>query len=182
MPIATKEEVKVLLQIPEADTSKDILIDSLIVKVQDFIVRRINNFAVPYVYIECYGLTFTSSDKSINSDKQNFLESGFAQGNTIQVSGSYQNNKHFSIASITENKITVNETVVNEKSSVRVIIQKVEFTEDIKLAVTDFIASRLNTGKVAGLKSRSLGDHSESFFTQQEMLAEFSSFRKLQWD
>ncbi|MBS4034391.1 MAG: hypothetical protein KGZ85_08010 [Ignavibacterium sp.] len=180
MPITTKEEVKELLQIPAADTSKDILIDSLIVKVQDFIIRRINNFAVPYVYAECYGLTFTASDKSINSNSQQFLESGLDQGNNILVSGTYQNNKLFSIATITDNKITVNETVVNEESSLRVIIHKVEFTEDIKLATADFIAFKMNKEKT--VKSRSLGDHSESFFTQQEMLAEFSSFRKLQWD
>lgn len=180
MPITTKEEVKELLRIPEADTSKDNLIDSLIVKVQDFIIRRINNFAVPYVYVECYGLTFTSSDKSINSDSQKFLESGLVQGNNILVSGTYQNNKLFSIASITDTKITANETVVNEESSLRVIIHKVEFTEDIKLAAADFIAFKMNRDKT--VKSKSLGDHSESYFTHQEMLAEFSSFRKLQWD
>lgn len=180
MPITTKEEVKELLQIPAADTSKDDLIDSLIIKVQDFIVRRINNFAVPNVYIECYGLTFQASDKSINTTSQDFTESGFAVGNEILVSRTYQNNKLFKIASIAANKITVEEAVSNEENSLRVIIQKVEFTEDIKLSAADFIAFKMNRDKT--VKSRSLGDHSESYFTPQEAMDTFSTYRKLTWD
>lgn len=180
MPITTTAEVKVLLQIPNADTSKDTLISSLIVIVQDFIVRRINNFAIPNSFIESYWPTFTASDKSINDATIDFREYGFVAGNEILVSGSYQNNKIFTIVSVAEHKIIVTETVKDEESTTRVIIKRIEFTDDIKLASTDFIASKMNRDKT--VKSRSLGDHSESFFTPEEMLSTFDPFKKLNWD
>jgi hypothetical protein len=160
--------------------TQDSLIDSLIVIVQDFIVRRINNFAMPHFYVETYSPTFTASDKSINNDTNDFTESQLIAGNEILVSGSYQNNKIFTIGSVAAHKITVSEAVVDETNDIRVVIQKILFTNDIKLAVADFIAMKLNKDKT--VKSRSLGDHSESFFTQDEMLETFSSFRKLNWD
>ena len=164
----------------DSDTSKDSLIDMMIVFVQDFVVRRINNFAVPHFYVETYSPTFAASDKSINNDTNDFTESQLIAGNEILVSGSYQNNKIFTIVSVAAHKITVSEAVIDETNDIRVVIQKILFTNDIKLAVADFIAMKLNKDKT--VKSRSLGDHSESFFTQDEMLETFSSFRKLNWD
>lgn len=186
MPITTKTEVKELLQIPASDTSKDNLIDSLIVIVQDFIVRRINSFAADGFFVEGLDLVFKSSDKTITSQNQSFRLSGFRAGDEIRISKSLRNNKIFTIASITDDKITVTEDLKDEDplndygSYYRVIVQKVEFTDDIKLAAADFIALKLNKEKT--VKSRSLGDHSESFFSQQEMLDTFSTFRKVQWE
>lgn len=164
----------------DSAAAQDSLIDSLIVIVQDFIVRRINNFAVYNFYFETYWPVFTSSDKSINDESQDFREIGFIPGNEILISGSLQNNKIFTIVSIAEHKIIVQETVKDESSNNRVILQRIEFTDDIKFAATDFIAMKLNKDRT--VKSRSLGDHSESFFTQEEMLDTFFSFRKLKWD
>lgn len=186
MPITTKDEVKELLQIPSADTSKDNLITKLVTIVQDFIVRRINNFAVAGFFVEGYDLVFKSSDKTINSQNQSFKFSGFRQGDEIQISKSLRNNKIFTISAVADDKITVSEDLKDEDplndygGYYRVIIQKIEFTEDIKLAAADFIAMKMNKEKT--VKSRSLGDHSESFFNQQEMLETFSSFRKVQWE
>jgi len=160
--------------------TQDALLDSLIIIVQDFIVRRINNFVVPHFYIETYSPTFTASDKSINNDTNDFTESGLIAGNEILVSGTYQNNKIFTIVSVAEHKIVVSETVKDESNNTRVLLQRIEFTDDIKLAAADFIAMKLNKDKT--VKSRSLGDHSESFFGPEEMLDTFSSFRKLKWD
>lgn len=177
---STALKIIIITSPKDSSATQDSLIDSLIVIVQDFIVRRINNFAVPHFYVETYSPTFTASDKSINNDTNDFTESQLIAGNEIFVSGSYQNNKIFTIVSVAAHKITVSEAVVDETNDVRVVIQKILFTNDIKLAVADFIAMKLNKDKT--VKSRSLGDHSESFFTQDEMLETFSSFRKLNWD
>jgi hypothetical protein len=180
MPITTKDEVKTLLQIASADTSKDTLIDSLIVKVQDFIVRRINNFIVPEIYVQGDNISFAATSKKIIDADAELDHDGFAVGNDILVLGSYQNDKIFSIKTVAAGEIEVNETVVEEAAGSLIFIRRVQFTEDIKMAAADFIAFKLNKEKT--VKSRSLGDHSESFFNQQEMLETFSTFRKLQWD
>lgn len=180
MPITTKDEVKILLQIASADTSKDILIDSLIVKVQDFIVRRINNFIVPEIYIQGDNISFAATSKKIIDADAELNHDGFAVGNDILVLGSYQNDKIFSIKTVAAGEIEVNEVVVDEPAGNLIIIRRVQFTEDIKLAAVDFIAFKLNKEKT--VKNRSLGDHSESYFSQTEMLEVFSTFRKLQFD
>lgn len=180
MPITTKSEVKTLLQIASSDTSKDTLIDSLIVKVQDFIVRRINSFIVPEIYVQGENISFAATSKKILDADSELDHDGLAVGNDIIVLGSYQNDKMFTIKFISAAEIEVNETVIDEAAGSLVLIRRVQFTEDIKLATADFIAFKLNKEKT--VKSRSLGDHSESFFTQQEMLENFSTFRKLIWD
>ncbi len=180
MPITTKEEVKKLLQIPTSDTSKDDAIDSLIVKVQSFFIKRINNCVVPNFYLESNNISFVASDKSINDDNAGFLDAGFAIGNEILVQGTFQNDKVFTIASITESKIVVSETIVDENSDLRTIIHRIVFDGEIEMAAVDFIAGKLN--KERSVKSRSLGDHSETFITNAELMDAFSSFRKLQYD
>ena len=164
----------------DSDVSKDALIDSLIVKVQDFIVRRINNFIVPEYYFFGDNISFDSST-SIIADGDSGIDTGaFAVGNDILVLGSYQNDKVFSIKSVSESEIEVNETLTEEAAGNLIYIRRIQFTEDIKIAAADFIASKLNKEK--SLKSKSLGDHSESYFTQTEMLDVFAPFKKLQWD
>ncbi len=180
MPITTKSEVKELLQIASSDTSKDTLIDSLIIKVQDFVVRRINNFIVPEIFVQGDSISFDASTKKILDAESQFDSNRFAVGNDIIVLGSFQNDKVFSIKSVTESALEVNETIVNEAAGELIFIRRIGFTEDIKLAAADFIALKLNKEKT--VKSRSLGDHSESFFNQQEMLDVFAPFKKLQWD
>src|SRR5574338_137928 len=114
MPLTTKSEVKSLLQISSSDTSKDDLIDSLILKVQDFIIRRINNFFMSDVYATGSRISFTALDKSINDLDALLNVDGLAAGNDIIVLGSYQNgNKLFSIETIAAAKITVNEVIVD---------------------------------------------------------------------
>lgn len=185
MPLTTKSEVKSLLQISSSDTSKDDLIDSLILKVQDFIIRRINNFFVPDVYAFGSSISFTALDKSITDLDALLNVDGLAAGNDIIILGSYQNgNKLFSIATIAAAKITVNEVIVDEPSYNQTItIQRVQFTEDIKMAAAEFISSRMVQNKT--VSSYSLGDFSESYFAQgfgqTDMMNTFSFWKKVQW-
>lgn len=185
MPLTTKSEVKELLQIASTDTSKDALIDSLILKVQDFIIRRIYNFFVPDVYAFGSRISFTALDKSINDLDSLLNVDGLAIGNDITILGSYQNgNKLFSISSITSAKIIVNEAIVDEPSyNQGITIQRVQFTEDIKMAAAEFISNRM--AKNTNVKSISLGDFSESYsdqgFGQKDMMNTFSYWKKVQW-
>ena len=179
MPITIRDEVKVLLQIASSDTSKDDIIDSLIVKVQDFIVRNINNFIVPEFYFYGESISFVASSKKIIDADSGIDTNAFAVGNDIIVLGSYQNDKVFTIATVSESEIVTNEAIVNEEAGALIYIRRIRFTEDIKISVADFIAGKLNKEKT--VKSRSLGDHSESFFTHTELLETFATFRKLQW-
>jgi len=180
MPITTITEVKKLLQIPISDTSKDDAINSLILKVQTFFINRINNCVVPNFYYESYNISFVASDKSINDDNEGFLDAGFVVGNEILVQGTFQNDKVFTISTITASKIVVTETVVDEDSDLRTIIHRIVFGGEIEMAAIDFIAGKLN--KERTVKNRSLGDHSETFITNTELMEAFSSFRKLQYD
>jgi len=186
MPLTTKSEVKELLQIASTDTSKDALIDSLILKVQDFIIRRINNFFVPDVYASGSRISFASVDKSINDLDSLLNVDGLTVGNDITILGSYQNgNRLFSISTITSSKIVVNEVIVEEPSYSQVVtIQRIQFTEDIKMAATEFISNRMTKNK--NVKSISLGDFSESYsdqgFGQKDMMNTFSYWKKVQWD
>lgn len=183
MPLTTKAEVKKLLQIPTSDTSKDDAIDSLILKVQTFFIKRINNCVVPNFYKEGYNISFDSSDRSINDSDSGLVDAGFAVNNEILIQGSFQNDKVFKIESITEGKIVVvtdaNAAITTEESGNRIIIHRVEFSGEIEMAAIDFIAERLN--KSRNISSHSLGDHSETFISQKEMLNAFSSWKKVQW-
>lgn len=180
MPITTTEEVKKLLQIPTSDSTKDALINSLIVKVQSFFIKRINNCVVPNFYHESNNISFATSDKSINDDNAGFIDAGFAVDNEILVQGTFQNDGVYTIESITASKIVVKENVVDEDSDLRTIIHRIVFDGEVEMAAIDFIASKLN--KERSVKSRSLGDHSETFLTNSELMDAFSSFRKLQFD
>ena len=180
--LITKDEVKQLLQIASTDTTKDELIVSLIVKAQEFIVRRINSFFMPGVY--AYGSTFSfdATDNSINDSESSFDVDGFAEGNDIIVLGSYQNTRVFEIKEISASKIILTDDVkVKNEASVGqdITIQRVDFSEDIKLAAADFIASKLRRSK--DVKSESIGDYSATYLTDKEMLTVFSPFKKMQW-
>lgn len=184
MPVTTIAEVKKLLQIPTSDTTKDDAINSLILKVQTFFIKRINNCVVPNFYKEGYNISFASTDRSINDADSGLIDAGFAVNNEILIQGSFQNDKVYAIQSITEDKIIVvddaNAAIVTEESGNRIIIHRVEFSGEIEMAAIDFIAGKLN--KDRAVSSHSLGDHSETFLTNSEMMDTFSSFRKLQFD
>lgn len=180
MPITTTENVKKHLQIPATDSTKDALIDSLIVKVQSFFIKRINNCVVPNFFHESNNISFVSSDKSINDDNAGFIDAGFAVDNEILVQGTFQNDGVFTIDSITASKIVVKETVIDEDSDLRTIIHRIVFDGEIEMAAIDFIASKID--KIKNVKSFSLGDYSQTNLTNSEMMQTFSSFRKLQFD
>lgn len=180
--LLTKNEVKQHLQIAETDTSRDDLISSLIIKTQEFIVRRINNFFLPGVYAFGSNISFSSEDNSINDGDSLLDIDGLAEGNDIVVLNSYQNNRIFEIKTITSSKITLTDDVkVKQEASANQIItiQRICFDEDIKLAAVDFISSKLRKSK--DVKSESLGDYSATYLTDKEMLSTFSPFKRVQW-
>lgn len=182
--LITVSEVKTFLEI--TDPAHDNLLQALVTSVNDFIIRRINNYAVPGFYQAGYNVVFDKAAKTITLDDPaityGFVYQGFADGNSILIKGSHQNDGIYTIASLTESQITIEEdTLTNETNINRTVIQRVKFTEDVKLAASEYIASKMDINKTRGISSYSLGDYSETRKMQSEMQDIFRPYKKMQW-
>lgn len=178
--IATLIEVKQLLSI--TDTINDALITAMIPVVQSTIIDYTkNNFEIiPSDGSKIHKLTgmitneaegsnflFNSADKKITAPSNlNFETYGFAVGDDFSVRGSSRNDGVYSIDAISSNVITVNEELITETTANYVIVRHVKFPKALKIVVSQIIKSWMNESQHLGLASKSLGDHSESYFNE----------------
>jgi len=169
MAIATRTEIKTLLQISVTDY--DSLIDALIPIVQDEIVGYCNshfakdvyNDATNMVYEGADTISFTASTKKIADSADGFI---FAAGQDIYITGSDYNDGHYTIVTADEDEMVVSETLIDELAGAYVSIKLVTFPKALKMIVADMIAYKIN-GKDAGVTSESVSGGVSLSFGQE---------------
>lgn len=187
MPIISTAEVKTLLQL--ADNSKDSFLTADIPLVQQFIVDYCHNkFKVPDVFVVNGQLIFDASTNTITNDVDDFLYAGFKVGFDIIVEGSLNNDGIYTIKAVEQYKITLadSDLIVDESISdwvQWVRVSKVQFPIALKRTVSKMISYDMNKKVGQGLRSESLGDHSESYTEDypKSILNELRPYRKVAW-
>lgn len=146
--IATLEEVKALLGI--TGTEQDAQITALMSAVQSEIIRYTkNSFASdsPLQNFTSDTIYFSSSDNKIKDDSGGIVDNSKLTGSeNIVVTYSLMNNKHFTVKSISDTEIEVDEVVIEESNidNINIVIRTVLFPEDLKATFTSMINSKLN--------------------------------------
>jgi hypothetical protein len=186
MPIATKTEIKTLLQI--SGSAYDTLIDALIPAVQDFIVQYCNNnFINKNIYLNGSSISFIHNAETadtIMDEDENFVEALFADGMDILVEGSYNNDGMYLVGTVAAGTLTLDtgETLVTEDEGTAIRITRVVFPKALKLPFSKLIQFDL-AKRDKSITSFRLGDYSESYAGDGDyppgLLKSLVFFRKL---
>jgi hypothetical protein len=179
--IATTDEVMTCLQL---DSSKEDLVISLIPIVTAAVIRYTrNDFTVPGIYVESE-LVIAANDNvyTITADSTvDFADEYFYGGDFIRLTGSIRNdNKVYEISSVANNVLTLNDEVKAESSDRNIVIEKVEYPEELKLAFFDLIKFTLN--KDRDKIAVSLADYSASYSSNNwpdSIRMQLNQFRKI---
>lgn len=183
MPIATLTDIKNILQITGSE--KDSTITALLPVVQEFIVNQTNNdFSTELVYVSGTSLLFDAETKTITDEvSSDFITEGFKAGMDICVTNSLFNDGHYSIATVEANKLTLNESVIDEDSNQWIMISLVRFPKSLKLLAAQIISIVLNKALMNGISSESLGDWSTSYVATgdfpKSVFTQLANFTKL---
>jgi hypothetical protein len=105
-------------------------------------------------------LTFVSSTKTITGD--DFLELGFRAGDTIEVSYALLNRGLFTVASVTESSLVVNESLQDETDEA--MITKVLYPSDVVEGVLKLLAYENQMEGKMGIKSETISRYSVTYF------------------
>lgn len=183
MPVITLNEVKSLLQLITVDSTRDALITTLIPVVQKNVVRYCrNSFLNPQIRLLSSAIAFTVEgveplSYKIADEHLRFLDYHFIPGD-YKISGSLLNDGIYTITDVEASALTVAEVLRVESAGEYIQIVKVEFPEDLKIPVSQYIRWLLTIqGKI--VKSESLpGGYSVTFKDEQEVMKPFNQFRK----
>lgn len=100
-----------------------------------------------------------SSDKTLSFDGSVF----FKAGDTLQITESaFQPNTLVTVSSVSDNKVTVNETLYDEE---RVLVTKVVYPADVKFGVANMLKWQLDNEDRLGIQSETLSRHSVTYFS-----------------
>jgi hypothetical protein len=157
--IASRTEIKSILKITAS--TDDNLIDQLIPLIEDDIREYCNNnFADKNVYLISGEISFTHNSTSadtinldISANEDGFVEAQFKAGQTVQVEGSYNNNKFFEIEAVTSTAMTLYTgedrpyfpELVTEDEDVLIRITKIDYPDALKLNVAQMCKYKLST-------------------------------------
>jgi hypothetical protein len=179
--IATTDEVSTVLQL---DSSKDELILKLLPIVTAAVIRYTrNDFTVPGIYVQsALVIAATDNTYTITADSAvDFADEYFYEGDFIRLTGSIRNdNKVYEISSVADNVLTLNDEIKPESSDRNIVIEKVEYPEELKLAFFDLIKFTLN--KDRDKIAVSLADYSASYSSNNwpdSIRMQLNQFRKL---
>jgi hypothetical protein len=170
MPLVTKDEVKIYLQI--SSTDYDSLIDSYIPMVQadiceitnnDFLLRDVWNTGSDFVFAHSTSGADTITDGS--SDFTGDNRPDFKADFDIIVHGSAYNDGKFAIDSVTANTITLTTTgeLVDEDEDEVVLISQVKWPKQLKPVAAQMIWNKIDQAKRGPVQSESLGDYSVTY-------------------
>lgn len=160
--IVTKTEVKAILNIPVADTSKDTQIDLFIPFVQqDIIDKTNNNFLNKNVSVSSTGFSFVKTTNDINlADTSIDLTDSFQIGMDIFINGSIYNDFHFEILKVAAQKLELNDliTVINEDAGSGITITYAVFPKPLKMTASFMIQYRIKNTSM-DIKSEKIGKY-----------------------
>lgn len=183
MPIITLEETKSLLKI--SDAAQDTLIEQLIPLVQRLIIVYCRNHFINYNFqYESTDIYFEADSEGglikLNNENDSLLNRGFTVGSDISVIGSLENDGIYSIKSVEDKIITVNElNIINENYNEHVMLSRVQFPTDLKLDAATIINYFLEQ-KSQLVQSESLpGGYSVTYKEQPQLFMSLNRYRKV---
>jgi hypothetical protein len=160
--------VKQLLRMSGTDFDRDSFISSMIPIVYADIIEEVNDtFPVEDYSIEDDDIYFdsTAGVYTINLAAGGFTALNFPNTGTLLITGSRLNDGLYTIASQTNTKITVTESVNSETQPTihyPITLQLVNFPKPFELIASRMIGYQLSNSNSAGIVSMSLGNYSES--------------------
>jgi hypothetical protein len=182
MAFMTKDEVKALLGIASADTTRDTLISTLIPLVQKRIVAYCNNsFLLPTIQVYGTTVAFVSgAPATITDSDEGFVDAGFKTTNDVKVGGSASNDGIYNVTTVAAGvlALTTGEVLVDEAAGELVSVTRVKWPEDLKLDAASIINHYLTTqGRLA--KSETLpGGYSITYKDDPEVWHCLNQYRK----
>lgn len=174
MPILSREEAKLFLQIESSDISKDSIIDALLAPAEDkgFAITK-NYFHIRNQFIQNYQVSFTAATRKITNLSGDFIQTGlspnrFQAGLYIHAEGSVLNDGVKLISSVTATELVVSsdDTLFNEDAGALVKISLMKIPEGFKQAIADYIGYLIN--KRTNVKSESIGKYSVTYTSDEE--------------
>lgn len=172
--IATVDEIKSILGI--TDAAYDARIGVFMPLVQDDIIEITNNdFASKFLNHTSASTYFEETDSKIKNASDVFTsEPDLSDSKNIVVSYSLKNSKHFTITSVGDNEIVVDEAVIDESNDdgYNVTIRTVIFPEGLKATYANLIWFKINNTGVnavnsGNISSKKLNDFSVSYDTEK---------------
>lgn len=89
------------------------------------------------------------------------IPDGLKVGDTIQISETGINAGLFTVKSIDDDHVTVNEEVYDER---HVLVTKIVYPLDVKHGVVDMLKWKLDSGDKVGIQSETISRHSVTYF------------------
>jgi hypothetical protein len=153
------QEVKALLQIN--DNTRDSLINSLIPKTEDSIIKHCRNHFLheDFNYIMSTSISFDSSENKI--EMTNIENYALSANNYIRIYGSLMNDGVYLIDEVGTGYLKINSlrTLKDEDLSRSIVICLVIYPEDLKIPMSQAIGYRLENF-TPGVKNESIDDYS----------------------
>jgi hypothetical protein len=173
MSLLTLSEVRGILCIPTADTTKDVSITVLIPNVIEFACQTLRTRFQGTISNISSNISFAGTGKTITDSDSGF--SLFLTSMDVYVSGSRVNDGFYTINTLTSSVMTVNETLKDEPVNNEIQIYNVVIPQAVKLTLAKIIAHFLQKDKV-GYKSFSVGslnwNYANAGAIPQELISE----------
>jgi len=167
MAVVTLAEVKTLKQITVS--TYDTLITTLIPIVQNEINDICHNyFLSSSVEYEADTIAFLDTDPdTITDSAELFVDSNFADGMEIYVSGSINNDGYYTVDTAAAGTLTLASanTLIAEAAGETITINRVIWPQALKLVSANMIWQQVSRGQNPGFKSERLGDYSYTLDT-----------------
>ena len=159
--IATLAEIKAILGI--SGTGSDTQITALMPNVQRFIIDYCNNDFSNSLYHNSITVTFTASSSKIEDLEGDVSD---LEGSTnISVDGSYFNNNNYTVSTLADTEIVVDETLIDEDNGRSIVIRTVVYPESLKNTYASMINTKIIIGGSVGIKSKKLETFSVEYST-----------------
>ena len=177
MSIITVAEVKALVSDLNSDgytaaiTTQIPIVEADIVRItNNHFTRYEDGYKDDYTYTSCQDLTFAVAGKTItdNNSEVNFsTDHSFAAGDNLYIQGTRKNDGHYTVSLLTDEVITVTETLIAETTSENytvwmfLVIWPLPLKNLAAQMIGYNILRKYNTDK--NIKSEKIGDYAVSF-------------------
>jgi alpha-galactosidase len=187
MPLLTLSEAKTLLQIAPSDTSQDVLISELLIRVEEEVVQYCNNrFINPRTQLVSVTIAFLAAtttpaaNAKITDSEGAFLDAGFDDGMDVRVSGSALNDGAYVIKTAEAGTLTLQTAnqLFNEAAGSVIVLSRVIWPKAIQLPVSKLLKYHMEkAGKLVSQETLP-GGYTAYFKSEEEILKELNRWRK----
>ena len=162
MIASLKDIIDILDLTTDAETEKARLLLPLVQN--DVVDFTTNHFVENDRYVSGDGIAFVSASRTITDEDSGFVDNSFYAGMDVLVDGSLNNDGIYEVASVVAGTLTISGdfSLIDEAAGEGVVIWKVKFPKELTLTVAQMIKALMSGERLAGVKSKSLGDYSET--------------------